>query len=116
MHVKLQKKIPQVYPVQLNNGAELQHGTITSLLQTIKPPQTWLSISHPYRKYGHNCDPLELQRKLPDSIVHLGTKISEQLGTLLYAKVVFYHFSVTQRKCGRREGGWGDVGGRVNPS
>lgn len=80
------KKIPQVYPVQLNNGAELQSGTITSLLQTIKPLQTasWLSIPHPHGKHGHNNDPLELQRKLPDSIVHLGTKINEQLGTLLY--------------------------------
>lgn len=80
------KKIPQVYPVQLNKEGELQSGTITSLLQTIKPSQTAsvLSIPHPYRKYGHNNDPLELKRKLPDSIVHLGTKISEQLGTLLY--------------------------------
>lgn len=97
VHVKLQNKIPQFYPVQMNNGAELQPGTITSLLQTIMPAQTasWLSIAHTYRKYGHISDPLELQRTLPDSVVHLGTKISEQLGTLLYAQVVFYHFSAT---------------------
>lgn len=65
--VELQE-IPQVSPVQLNDGGEPQPRAITSWLQPSKPSQSASapSIPQPYRKYGQGTDPMELQRMLPE--------------------------------------------------
>lgn len=88
-HVELQE-IPQVSPVQLNDGRELQSRAIMSWFQPSKPSQSasMPSIPQPHRKYGHSNNPMELRRKLPEfpdfSDAQQGTKISKQLGTLLH--------------------------------
>jgi len=65
-HAELQE-MPQVLPVQLNDGGEPQSRAVTSWLQPCKHSQSAAmpSIPQPHGKYRCGNNPLELQRKLP---------------------------------------------------